>query len=125
MQSVSFQLLGISARGYSWEPRHPVEVAIVFDLSMSITKQLAIAREKLKVRKKFHKEKLLFPKPPIESFTVYWRILDAFACGKRQAEIGRILYPHYNSQTNSGQAVNEAYNSARAYSNEKFLDILT
>ena len=111
--------------GYSWEPRHPVEVAIVFDLSMSITKQLAIAREKLKVRKKFHKEKLLFPKPPIESFTVYWRILDAFACGKRQAEIGRILYPHYNSQTNSGQAVNEAYNSARAYSNEKFLDILT
>ncbi len=110
---------------YSWEPRHPVEVAIVFDLSMSITKQIAIAKEKLKVRKKFHKDKLIFPRPPIENFTDYWRILDAFASGHGSAEIGKTLYPHYDTQTNSAQAVNEAYNSALAYSNEKFLDILT
>jgi hypothetical protein len=105
----------LSTDEYKWKGRHPLEVAIVFDLSDSIPDQLKIAKDILKTRKEFQKDRILTIKHRIINFKDYWRALDAIACGIGSTEIGKYLYPDSDSQANSKQRVNEMIKKAEKY----------
>lgn len=98
---------------YTWKPKHPFQVAIVFDLSFPLPKQIAKAKNILKYKKSFFKDRLPASKSRPEKYVEYLRLLDAKYSKTSAKEMEKICpSKKYSEADNLKQWVSDSLNRA-------------